>query len=84
LTYRVVVSPAAQRDHRKLPPEQKRRLRDAVLGLAADPRGQSQKLAGEDLYRRRVGDYRIVFAVDDALRELVVARIKHRRDVYGR
>jgi mRNA interferase RelE/StbE len=84
LTYRVIVSSAAQRDHRKLPPELKRRIRDSVTWLAEDPRGQSQKLAGEDLYRKRIGDDRIVFRIDDRLREVLVARIKHRRDAYRR
>jgi len=84
LTYRVVVASAAQRDHRRLPPEVKRRIRDAVLELAEDPRGPSQKLAGDDLYRSRVGDYRIVFRIDDTIREVLVARIRHRRDPYRR
>jgi mRNA interferase RelE/StbE len=37
-----------------------------------------------DDYRIRVGDYRIVYAVDDALRLVVIARIAHRREAYRR
>jgi mRNA interferase RelE/StbE len=55
-----------------------------LVGLADDPRGQSEKLAGEGAYRKRVGDYRIVFRVDDALKEVLVTRIKHRREAYRR
>lgn len=55
-----------------------------MLELAEDPRGPSQKLAGDDLYRSRVGDYRIVFRIDDTIREVLVARIRHRRDPYRR
>jgi mRNA interferase RelE/StbE len=40
------------------------------------------KLAGRDDFRVRVGDYRIVYAVDDAKDLVVIARIAHRRDVY--
>jgi mRNA interferase RelE/StbE len=40
------------------------------------------KLAGQDDYRIRVGDYRIVYAIDDGARVVLVARIAHRRDVY--
>jgi mRNA interferase RelE/StbE len=42
------------------------------------------KLAGRDDFRIRVGDYRIVYAVDDAQRIVLVARIAHRREVYRR
>lgn len=40
------------------------------------------KLAGRDDFRIRVGDHRIVYAVDDAASLVIVARIAHRRDVY--
>jgi mRNA interferase RelE/StbE len=40
------------------------------------------KLAGRDDFRIRVGDYRIVYAVDDAEHIVLIARIAHRRDVY--
>jgi mRNA interferase RelE/StbE len=42
------------------------------------------KLAGSNDYRVRVGDYRIVYAVDDAEHVVIVARIAHRREVYRR
>jgi len=63
------------------------RLRDriaaAIDGLADDPRpGGSVKLAGRNDYRIRVGDYRIVYAVDGDERLVLVARIAHRREVY--
>jgi mRNA interferase RelE/StbE len=61
------------------------RVRAAIDGLAADPRPRGVvKLAGRDDYRARVGDYRVVYAVDDDERLVVVARIAHRREVYRR
>jgi mRNA interferase RelE/StbE len=53
-------------------------------GLTEDPRQAAQKLAAGEGYRIRVGDYRIVFRIDDGAQEVLVARIKHRRDVYRR
>ena len=82
--YEVLVSKEAQRDFGRLPPETRERVRGSMLALADDPRAQSEKLAVESAYRRRVGDYRIVFRVDDRLREVLVTRIKHRREVYRR
>jgi mRNA interferase RelE/StbE len=59
------------------------RIAAAIDGLGIDPRPTgSVKLAGRDDFRIRVGDYRIVFAVDDAKDLVLIARIAHRRDAY--
>ena len=62
----------------------RRRIVDAIQTLAVDPRPSTcKKLAGRDAaYRLRVGDYRIVYTVNE--REIVVEIIKvgHRREVY--
>lgn len=84
MTYEVVASSAAQRDIRRLPPEHKRRLGEAMLAPGEDPRGQGEKLAVEDAYRKRVGDYRIVFRVVDADARVLIVRVRHRREVYHR
>ena len=61
------------------------RVGEAIDALSADPRPSGAvKLAGRDDYRIRVGDHRIVYAVDDAGRIVLVARIAHRREVYRR
>lgn len=74
----------AQRDLKKLSGEQRPRIVHALRTLEIDPRRGAEKLAATDAYRVRVGDFRIVFRVDDAAREVVVARIAHRREVYRR
>lgn len=61
------------------------RIGAAIDALAVEPRPSGVvRLAGRDDFRIRVGDYRIVYAVDDAARLVLVARIAHRRDVYRR
>ncbi len=53
--------------------------------LSEEPRHAGAiKLAGQDDFRIRVGDYRIVYAVDDRQRIVIVARIGQRREVYRR
>lgn len=84
MTYRILLARAAQRDFKRLPPETKGRIRAAIEALGEEPRRKPQKLAVGDAYRVRVGDYRIVFRVDDGADEVLVTRIKHRRDVYRR
>jgi mRNA interferase RelE/StbE len=82
VTHLVLVSVGAKRDLRRLPPEHRPRILDRVRSLANEPRAGAEKLAGDDAWRVRVGDYRIVFRVDDPAREVLVVRVRHRREVY--
>jgi len=82
--YAVLVSTGAQRDYERLTGKTRARVLESMNALSDDPRGQAEKLVGEDSYRVRVGDYRIVFRVDDHAHEVLVTRIKHRREVYRR
>ena len=61
-----------------------RRVDARILALAEDPRPPGAKrLAGsEGLHRIRVGDYRVVYAIEDDVLLVLVVRIGHRRDVY--
>jgi mRNA interferase RelE/StbE len=56
----------------------------ALRKLASEPRSaQAKKLAGmDDLYRVRVGDYRIVYVIEDDKLVILVVRIAHRKEVY--
>ena len=59
------------------------RIAAAIDDLAINPRPPgAAKLAGRGDFRIRVGDYRIVYAVDDAEDVVLIARIAHRRDIY--
>jgi len=77
-------APAADRDLRRLPEETQRRIVMAAEALADEPRPQgAKKLAGmDDLWRVRVGDYRLVDQVRDARLIVLVVSIGHRRDIY--
>jgi mRNA interferase RelE/StbE len=84
-SYEIRLAPVAVREFRRLQGSVRDRIRVAIDGLAADPRPAGcTKLAGRDDYRIRVGDHRVVYAIDDAARVVVVARIAHRREVYRR
>lgn len=83
--YEVRLVPAAAREFRRLQGSVRDRVGVAIDGLAENPRPVGcAKLAGRDDYRIRVGDYRVVYAVDDADRVVIVARIARRREVYRR
>ncbi|MGO9606687.1 MAG: type II toxin-antitoxin system RelE family toxin [Candidatus Binataceae bacterium] len=61
-----------------------RRTLRAISDLQADPRPPGCKMlkGAERLYRIRVGDYRIIYEIDDNRLRLIIARIRHRSDVY--
>lgn len=51
--------------------------------LADDPRPPGiQKLRGRDQYRLRIGDYRVLYVIDDDGQIVTIASVGHRRDVY--
>ena len=84
MTYRIELRPAAARALRKLDPPIAVRIQGAIALLAEDPRPPaSRPLRGRPAYRVRVGDYRIVYTIDDGvLLVVVVVTLGHRRDVY--
>ena len=82
--YRVEFKPSAAKAVRKLDAESRRRVIARAEALADDPRPPgAEKLEGmPDLYRIRVGDYRIIYQVTDRILLVLVVRVGHRRDVY--
>lgn len=81
--YRVEVRPAAVRALRKLDRDVRLRIEGAISLLAEDPRPPaSRPLRGRPGYRVRVGDYRIIYTVQDDVLLVVVVTLGHRRDVY--
>ena len=83
-TYTVRITRKAQKELRKLGQEARERVRPAMLDLANDPRPHGvKKLSGEEnLWRIRVGDYRVVYEISDGELIVLVVRIRHRSDAY--
>jgi len=82
--YDVIFKPSVEKDLRRLPADAAARIMTRVDQLGAEPLGRgSVKLAGgKHLYRVRVGDYRVVYAVDSDARQVLIHYVRHRRDVY--
>ena len=79
--YRVEISPAAQRQLRRLPPGDAARLRAPILALAIEPHPPGvAKLADTEFWRPRVGDLRIVYQVDETSRLVVVLKVARRSE----
>ena len=86
MSYRVTFLQSARREFLALPRIEQTRIGGKIDALAANPRPQgATKLRGHSsLFRIRVGEYRIIYAVEDSLRIVEIAKIGHRRDVYRR
>ena len=84
MSYRVEFTPRAAKELAAVPPPFQKRIALRIDALAAEPRPRSaKKLAGsDDLYRIRVGDYRVIYQVADRVVLVTVIRIGHRRDIY--
>jgi mRNA interferase RelE/StbE len=82
--YRVILSNSARKQLAALPRDVQERIAPAITALADEPRPQgSQKLKGPSgEHRIRVGEYRIVDAINDDDLLVGVTRVGHRRDVY--
>ena len=82
-SYNLLIKPSAARELEELPARDRHRIIARIQGLAGQPRPpNSEKLAGDEKYRLRQGDYRILYSVDDADRNVTVVKIGHRREVY--
>jgi mRNA interferase RelE/StbE len=82
--YEIRFNTSAAKEFRKLTPDIQQRVRTAINGLRSTPRPEGVKklVGGTDLYRIRVGDYRVVYRVDDRAQSIQITRVRHRRDVY--
>jgi mRNA interferase RelE/StbE len=84
MTYEVIIENAAQKDFKRLVSPWDEAIKKAVSGLELNPRPHGvKKLSGsKDGYRIRVGDFRVLFAVDDRKRVVAIFRVRHRSEVY--
>lgn len=83
MNYQVLILPAARKDFEKLPKQEQARVREALTAFSQSPRPPGcLKLKNSPYWRVRVGDWRIIYRIDDRARTVTVARIRHRREAY--
>ncbi len=82
--FRVRISRVAERQLKKLPPEGRGHVVRAVRALADDPlpRGSRRLTGYDDVFRIRIGPYRVLYSVTASTLTVLVLKIGHRRDVY--
>ncbi len=84
MPYVICYSPTAERQIRALDPIVQRRILGKLGGLAEDPRPPGcVKLAGyEKLWWIRIGDWRVVYSIDDERKHIEITIVAHRRESY--
>lgn len=83
MRYAVSLKRSAEKELEGLPKKMHERVLKCLISLKGVPRPTgAKKLHGREGYRIRVGDYRILYIVDDAEKKVEVFSIAHRREVY--
>jgi mRNA interferase RelE/StbE len=85
MAYSVFLVKSARRELEHLPPKQHDLVVEHLRAVQEDPRPfGAGKLQGRDEYKLRVGNFRIIYGIDDATRQVVVYMIDDRKQVYRR
>jgi mRNA interferase RelE/StbE len=81
--YRLVIRHSAEKELGRLGHEEQRRIAPKLLHLESEPfPAGAIALQGRRGYRIRIGDYRVLYEVDEASKIITITAIGHRRDVY--
>jgi mRNA interferase RelE/StbE len=84
IKYQIRFKLSSAKEFKNLPSNIQKRIEEVLEKMIENPRISGViKLRGDDkLYRIRVGDYRLVFEIDDSEKLIKITRIRHRQDVY--
>jgi mRNA interferase RelE/StbE len=82
-SYRLSIKPSAAKEIETLPKNDRLRIIKRIKGLAENPRPPGcEKLSGNDKYRVRQGQYRIVYSISDEELVVLIVKVANRREVY--
>lgn len=83
MNYNILVLRSAQKELAKLPSDVYERLRDKISTLSSNPRpAGSKKLTARPAWRIRIGDYRVIYEINDREKSVLIVHVGHRKDVY--
>lgn len=81
--YEIFFKESVWKDLKKIPKRELKKILSRVEKLGNDPRPKGcEKLTGDELYRIRQGNYRIVYTIQDNELTVWVIKVGHRKDVY--
>ncbi|MBU1076256.1 MAG: type II toxin-antitoxin system RelE/ParE family toxin [Spirochaetes bacterium] len=81
--YKILIKASAVKELNKIPKKDLQRITVKIQKLSDDPRPQGcEKLSGQERYRIRQGNYRIVYSIEDLVLTIYIIKIGHRKDIY--
>lgn len=82
--YKIIITKSAQKEIQKLQKPEFPRILTAINSLSSDPRPSGcKKLVGSrNIYRIRIGDYRVLYTIEDQIRIVEIDAVRHRREAY--
>jgi len=84
-SYNLLIKASAAKELEALPRKDRTRIAAKIEGLADNPRPPgSEKLSGEEKYRLRQGDYRVLYSIQDTSTTVTIVKIGQRREIYRR
>ena len=83
MKYEVLIEKAALKELSKIPPKEQSRIITTIKSLSKEPRPIGvKKLTGREAWRIRVGNYRIIYEIQDNKLVILVVHIGHRKNIY--
>jgi mRNA interferase RelE/StbE len=83
MPFQIIVDKSVEKNIDKFADEVVERLNEKMEMIAENPRGQGvKKMKGRNAYRARVGDYRLIYTIDDAKRTITIIDVGNRKDIY--
>ncbi len=81
--YELIISEPAKKFIRQLQVKQISKIINSIETLSENPRPRgSKKLVGSNIYRIRVGDFRILYAIDDKIKIVDFRKVGYRKNIY--
>ena len=82
-SYEIFFRKSVEKDFKSIPKNELKKIIKRIGELAENPRPQScEKLTGQDRYRLRQGNYRIIYSIQDKELTIWVVMVGHRKDIY--
>ncbi|TRZ89152.1 MAG: type II toxin-antitoxin system RelE/ParE family toxin [Methanosarcinales archaeon] len=84
MTYEVIFSDKALRQLKKMEKNDQERIIAVLERIRVRPEAYVTKLVGDPGYKLRVGDYRVIMDIDNKILRILILKVGHRKNIYGR
>lgn len=82
-SYSIEIKKSATKELSKLPKNDLKRIVENIQELSENPRPDGcKKLSGDEKYRIRIGNYRVLYSIEDEILVIYVVKVGHRKDIY--